>query len=257
MNMKIVPPVGYSSVSPLLKTQRVALPGQGVTPAFVQSMHVLPIGFSEIVPASRDYPVAFISADKGNSFAVMAILGLQSGQNLFLMEDGRWDRRTYLPAYVRRYPFCMATVTRDGELQKDRIFCVEDSALDAEGEALFDDSGNSMPAWSHIESFLLEFERDLLRAEAFCRQVKDLELLEPVSVTAEVGDGFKLHLEGIHRVRRESLSRLPEGTLRPLFESQSAEGIFAHLFSLTNFKRLLGRRSIFPTPEPTAPGKLN
>ncbi|MEX0960824.1 MAG: SapC family protein [Burkholderiales bacterium] len=257
MDMKIAPPIGYASVSPLQKTQRVALPVEGAVPAFAQSMHALPISFSEILPASRDYPLAFVSADNGDKFAIMAILGLQKGQNLFRMEDGRWDRRAYLPAYIRRYPFCMATVTRDGKLQKDRIFCVEDSALSPEGETLFDNDGNALPAWSHIENFLLEFERDLLRAEEFCQLVKDLELLEPVSVTAEVAEGFKLQLEGIHRVRRESLARLPEDALRQLFEKQTAEGVFAHLFSLGNFKRLLNRRSIFSAPQPSAPGKLN
>ena len=43
----------------------------------------------------------------------MAILGIQEGQNLFVMPDGRWDRRAYIPAYIRRYPFCVHTVRHD------------------------------------------------------------------------------------------------------------------------------------------------
>ena len=65
----------------------------------------------------------------------LSVLGLQSMQNLFILTDGTWDRRVYLPAYVRRYPFCMAKVTLDGEAQKERIVCVEASAVQDGGAA--------------------------------------------------------------------------------------------------------------------------
>jgi len=68
----------------------------------------MPLSLAEFGPASRDYPIVFVSADEGKTFNAVAVLGLQSMQNLFILTDGTWDRRVYLPAYVRRYPFCMA-----------------------------------------------------------------------------------------------------------------------------------------------------
>jgi hypothetical protein len=257
MDIKITPPLGYGSVSPLAKSRRVALPEAGSTPGFVRSMHLLPVSLAEVVPACRDYPLAFVPAEGTGKFAIVAVLGLQEGQNLFLMEDGCWDRRAYLPAYVRRYPFCMATVTRDGELQPERIFCVADSALSASGNALFDESGKPLPAWAGIEHFLLEFEKDLARAAEFCALLDELELLEPISVSADVGDGFTLQLNGLHRIRREQFNTLPENVLRSMLGGESADAVFAHVFSLANFKRLLARRSIFAAPAPAVPGKLN
>lgn len=257
MNAKITPPVGYKNVTPLQKTQRVVLPKETSLPEFARSMHALPVSFSEIAPASRDYPIVFVSPDGGSNFVMMAVLGLQKGQNLFLMDDGLWDRRVYLPAYVRRYPFCMAKVTRDGEVQKDRIVCVEDSALQEKGDPLFDDGGSALPAWAQIEAFVVEFERDLVRAEEFCSLVAGLELLEPVSVTAELSSGFKMQLEGIHRVSREKLKVLPEASLRKLLEGEVMEAVFAHLLSLANFKRMLNRRSIFPGKQPSRRKELN
>ncbi len=257
MDAKITPPVGYKSVTPLQKTQRVVLPKETSLPEFARSAHALPVSLSEVVPASRDYPIVFVNSDSDGGFVLMAVLGLQTGQNLFLMDDGLWDRRVYLPAYVRRYPFCMAKITRDGELQKDRVVCVEDSAVQEKGDPLFDDGGGALPAWQQIESFVVEFERDLVRAEEFCSLLTSFDLLEPVSVTAELSSGFKLQLEGIHRVSRERLNSLPEASLRSLLEGDLMESIYAHLLSLANFKRMLSRRSIFPGKKPSGRKELN
>lgn len=245
--MNIKPPTGYTSVSPLLKNHRVVLPSGDKAPPFARNIHALPVSFSEIGPASRDYPVAFSSGDGGKKFTLTAILGLQQNQNMFLMEDGYWDRRVYLPAYVRRFPFCMARVTRDGELQTERVVCVEDSAITSEGDELFDTKGEPLPVWSQIEDFVTEYERDLMRAEEFCELLARLELLEPISVTAELGE-FTMELAGLHRVNRDALSELPEGALRELLQDEAMEAIFVHLWSMANFQRMLNRRTIITPP---------
>ncbi len=247
--MNIKPPTGYSSVSPLLKNHRVALPAGDKAPPFARRTHALPLSFSEINPASRDYPIAFSSSDGGKTFALTAILGLQQNQNMFLMDDGYWDRRVYLPAYVRRFPFCMARVTRDGEVQGERVVCVEDSAITDDGDELFDDTGEALPAWSRIESFVTEYERDLMRAEEFCEMLAGLKLLEPISVTAELGD-FTMQLSGLYRVNREALAELPDDALRSLVKGSAMDAIFEHLWSMGNFQRMLSRRSIID-PEVT------
>ena len=247
--MNIKPPTGYTSVRPLLKNHRVALPTGEQTPAFVHDTHALPLSFTEIAPASRDYPVAFSSADGGKTFTLTAVLGLQQNQNMYLMDDGHWDRRVYLPAYVRRYPFCMAHVTKNGDVQGERVVCVDDSAIDDNGDELFDDKGDALPTWSRIENFVTEYERDLMRSEEFCKLLTGLGLLEPISVTAELGE-FTMQLAGFHRVQREALVSLPEKSLRMLLGGDAMDAVFAHLWSLTNFQRMLDRRSVFPEVSP-------
>jgi hypothetical protein len=58
-----------------------------------------------------------------------------------------WDRRAYLPASVRRYPFCMAMITVDGKPRDECLVCVEKKALRAKGKYLFGDEGKPMPEW--------------------------------------------------------------------------------------------------------------
>ncbi len=255
--MKIEPPLGYEQITPLRKNHRVVLPRMGEeTPALFHRLHAMPISLSEFGPASRDYPIVFVSDDEGKTFSAVTVLGLQSMQNLFILSDGIWDRRAYLPAYVRRYPFCMAKVTPDGDAQKERIVCVEASAVQDGGEPLYDEAGNTLPQWSALEKLIYDYESDLLRAEQLCKLLVGLELLEPFTMKADV-EGFTMQLEGMHRVARNALDSLADDKLRQLLVAGALEKIYSHLLSLDNFRRLLNRRSFFAVRSPTKPRDLN
>jgi hypothetical protein len=121
--MQITPPFAYPEIETLKKTDRVVLPKPGDTPAFCRELHVMPVSYTEIPVAQRDYPIVFVSSDNGASFMTMAILGLKAKQNLFVSPLG-WDRSVYVPAYVRRYPFCMAKVTVDNTERDERVVCL-------------------------------------------------------------------------------------------------------------------------------------
>jgi len=255
--MKIEAPLGYEQITPLRKNHKVVLPRMGEeAPAVFHRLHSMPISLAEFGPASRDYPIVFESTDDGKTFNAVVILGLQSMQNLFILTDGTWDRRVYLPAYVRRYPFCMAKVTLDGEAQKERIVCVEASSVQDGGEPLYDEAGNTLPQWNELEKLIFDYESDLLRAETLCKLLAQLELLEPFTMKAEV-EGFTMQLEGMHRVARNALDSLADEKLRQLNVAGTLEKVYSHLLSLDNFRRLLNRRSFFAVSPPTKPRDLN
>lgn len=253
--MKINPPAGYDQITPLQKHHRVTLPPAGMAPASFSRLHALPISFAEFTPASRDYPLVFIR--RGNdAYSAVAALGMQPRQNLFMLSDGAWDRRVYLPAYVRRYPFCMSKLTVDGEDRRERVVCVESEALGGEGEALYDKTGNPLAHWKTLERLILDFEADLLRADEMCDLLQDLDLLEPFTMKAEV-DGFTMQLEGMFRVSQERLETSPDDATRRLFDAGVMDRIYAHLLSLENFRRLLNRRSFFAIKPPADRRELN
>jgi hypothetical protein len=254
--MKIAPPLGYEQITPLLKNHKVLLPRAEETPAIFHRLHAMPLSLSEFEPACRDYPIVFISRDEGNTFNAVVVLGMQEKQNLFILTDGMWDRRTYLPAYVRRYPFCMSQVTVDGRPQDRRIVCIEESALHDSGEPLYDRDGDALSQWIVLEKLILDYEQDLLRCESLCQLIVELKLLEPFTMKAEV-DGFTMQLEGMHRVSRTTLEALSAGQLQRLMSAGAVEKIYSHLLSLNNFRRLLNRRSFFAIKPPAKQGELN
>ncbi len=254
--MKIDPPLGYEQITPLLKSHKVLLPRAEETPAIFHRLHAMPLSMSEFEPACRDYPIVFVTGDGGKTFNAVLVLGMQVKQNLFILTDGRWDRRAYLPAYVRRYPFCMSRVTVDGEPQKERIVCVEESALHDSGEPLYDANGKSLTQWIVLEKLIFEYEQDLVRCESLCRLIAEMKLLEPFTMKADV-DGFTMQLEGMHRVSRAALEALPAKEISRLISAGALEKIYSHLLSLDNFRRLLNRRSFFAIKLPNKRGELN
>lgn len=247
--MDIKPPYGYSDIVPLTTSARVRMPTQTLPDVF-RSMNAIPLSYAEIAIASRDYPIAFVSGDGERSFLAMAILGLEERQNLFVDDSGAWDSNTYVPAYVRRYPFCMARVTADGKEQAERIACVEKSTLGEDGDALYDDNGATLPAWETTKNLLFEFEADLTRTEEMCGMLQKLGLLEPFTVQAVPKGGTPLAMTGVHRVAEQKLGELSADDLKMLMHKGVLARVYAHILSQLNFQRLLDRRAAkLATPE--------
>lgn len=241
--MDIKPPYGYQEIVPLTKQHRVVLPqGRELPPAF-RSLTALPLSYTEFGAACRDYPIAFVSGDSGKTFVAMAVLGLENQENLFVTEDGLWDASVYLPAYVRRYPFCMTRVTVDGTEQPERIACVETRALNDKGEALHDAKGEPLPLWEERRKLLFEYEADLVRSEEMCRTLSALRLLETFTLQAFPSQGAPLAMTGMYRAAEQKLGELAPEKLKDLVQQGLLARLYAHLISLSNFTRLLDRRA--------------
>jgi hypothetical protein len=241
--MQITPPFGYSEVVPFLKTQKVRLLGPGEVPEFAQRGNAIPISYSEFQPVARDYPIVFTSGDGGKTFAAVAVLGVTAGENLFCQE-GAWAAKAYVPAYARRYPFCMARIRVDQTERKDRLICVEKSRLDdGAGEAMFGTDGKPSEKWGTLERLLSEYETDLERNRELCALLADYALLEPFTMQARPRDGAApTQLSGMHRVAEKKLEELNAAQLKNLLRKGLMARIYTHLLSLHNFARLLERK---------------
>src|SRR5678810_96745 len=173
--MQISPPFGYKQVVPFQKTHKVRLLAPGEAPEFVRDGAAVPISHSEFVPAGRHYPIVFIG--DGKTFNAVAVVGMNTKENLFV-SDGRWAGEAYMPAYARRYPFCMARMSVNKVEQKNRLICVEQSAID--------DKGQPTSKWQGLEKLLSEYETDLDRTREMCAILSDYGLLEPFTMQAKL-----------------------------------------------------------------------
>ena len=227
---------------PLTKQHRVVLPEARKLPTVFRNITALPLSYTEFGAACRDYPIAFLAGPDGRYIA-MAVLGLEKEQNLFVTEDGAWDAAVYLPAYVRRYPFCMTRVTVDGKEQPERIACVEKRAINEKGEALHDVKGEPLPVWEERKKLLFDYENDLVRSDEMARAVAELGLLETFTMQAVPNQGQPISMTGLHRVAEQKLGALAPEKLKELTQNGVLARIYAHLISLTNFGRLLDRRA--------------
>jgi hypothetical protein len=243
--MDIAPPFGYQDVVALQRNAKVRLPQAGEVPAFARTLNAIPLSLAEFAPAMREYPIVFTSGDQGKTFTPVAVLGLAAGENLFVEGEG-WRSAAYVPAYARRYPFCMAQVRVQDKVQENRLICVEKGFLDDAGETLFDEAGKALPRWEGIQRLLTEFEADLERTREACAILHDYALLEPFSMQAtpkEGGAGAAVQLTGMHRVAEAKLNELNANQLKNLMRKGILARAYLHLVSLDNFARLLERRA--------------
>ena len=239
--MQINPPFGYKEIVPLYKNNKVTLPEPGTVPEFCAKLNAIPISYTEFSVACRDYPLVFTSGDEGKSFAPVAVLGIADGENLFLT-DGAWDKNIYVPAYVRRYPFCMARVNLDKVEQADRLICVEKAFLDDKGELMFDAEGKALAKWQPIEKLLQEYEADLERSREMSAILSDYGLLEPFAMQAQTNAGASMNLTGMYRVDEKKMEFLNASQHKNLIKKGVMGRIYAHLISIDNFARLLDRK---------------
>jgi hypothetical protein len=238
--MEITPPFGYDEIVPLQKQDRVLVP-HGTTPDFCRRLNAIAISWSEFEAAARDYPIVFASLDKGRSFAPVVVLGLNEGSNLFVGDDGEWDRNAYLPAFVRRYPFCISKLYVDGEPNGERVVCIARAWVDAGGVALFDADGQPNARWQATERLLSEYEADLDLTAQMCAALARLQLLTPFTMQVLEGDRPGVRLDGMYRIDEPRLRDLKPASHKVLVTKGFMGKIYAHLHSLENFSRLYTR----------------
>jgi hypothetical protein len=86
----------------------------------------VPLTVTEFAPAALTFPVIFAGDDR----VPLAVMGLNTGENLFIGADGSIEPNVYIPAYIRRYPFVLA----NDDTQDRLIVCIDrGSDLLAEG----------------------------------------------------------------------------------------------------------------------------
>ncbi len=241
--MKITAPYGYDEIVPLQKGQRVRMPAPGAAPAFCRTLNALALSMGEFVAAARDYPVVFVSADRGRSFAPVIVLGLGERENLFVDEAGAWQRDAYFPAFVRRYPFCISKLYVDGEPKSERVVCVAKASLDPSGIELFDGAGSPTSTWRQTERLLAEYEADLDRTAQMCAALARLRLLEPFTLEMHSESAPQFKLAGMYRASEARLRELKAASHKALVQKGFMGLVYAHLHSAANWRRLAERQA--------------
>lgn len=201
------------------------------------SIYIAAIEFLQI---SREYPIVFAKAANESVFPV-ALLGLEQNQNLFVDDKGAWTA-DYIPAYVRRYPFILATADDN----KDNFaVCIDQSYpgfnTAKEGKPLFDENGEQHDILNQAVDFLKDYQSHVHLTTLFCENLSKLDILEPMQANIERASGEKHSLGGFMGVNREKLKALKPAKLAELLKSDQMELIFAHLASLSNLKTLMKR----------------
>lgn len=207
---------------------------------FATGLNSAPLACTEFAHAARYYPIVFAGAS-ADAVVPAALLGLRSGENLMIDADGHWAEGSYVPAFLRRYPFVLAEREADAGdftvcLDADHPGLVEGGE---EGEPLFAADGSNSALLDNALVFLQEYQLHLARTRSFVKTLASLDLLIPRQINVQAEGGAQVHaLDGFHVVDEARLAQLKGKQLQELVKSGELGWIYAHLLSLGNIDRL-------------------
>src|SRR5690606_32353850 len=154
------------------------------------------IAFDELAPASLAFPLAFIMHERRP--ALVALLGLRTGQNRFVDARGRW-LAPYVPATFRSYPFRL-TRTDDGEV----ALCVDEAsgrivARTDQAVPFFSDGGAPHPETARMLQLLVAVEKGIERLRLPVEALQAEGVIEPWPIELTDDTGIK-QVSGMLRV---------------------------------------------------------
>lgn len=233
-------PLMYKDLVPLTSVQHGGWKTRNTEEAeFLSKIHAVPLLIDEFISAQRFFPIVF---SQGDTPVPLALMGMNEGVNVFVDEKGKLLNPTYVPAYLRRYPFMLARIDQSA----DSLSLCFDPASDLvgdfeEGRALFDGDQPS-EATKSILKFCEEFELAAQQTNAFMEELKSADLLIDGEVTIQLENAQPAIYRGFKMVDEAKVRDLTGDKLRKFNQNGMLPLILAHLFSLPLAREIYARQ---------------
>jgi hypothetical protein len=205
----------------------------------VMSAFTAPLEFRRIQHA---FPILFRRIGETGDFSALALLGFDSGENLFL-DGGRWDAE-YKPLSLAIQPLLLGRpADGDGPGQVHIDLDHPRVAANGEGVRLFDPSGQPTPLLERMGAMLNELDEGHRASQAFFAALNRYDLLEPFALDVELRSGSKHRMVGYHLIDEDRLRQLEPGAIAELHREGHLMPIFMALASLSNLGSLIERKN--------------
>ena len=231
----------YNSPEPLdpVRHADLGMMASGRPYGFAQEQHFVPVQLAEFADVAINFPIVFA----GEECAPIAIMGLREGENLYIDADGAFRNGAYAPAFIRRYPFVAARDTASQRL----LICIDRSFplwTETEPSVRLFENGEPTEFTKSCVAFCQRFDQDRAVTEAFCKLLRELDILETrqTTYTPRLTDGSVgapvLVAEYIAVSENRLKALTPEKTME-LVHNGVLAAIYAHLLSLKCWDRLI------------------
>jgi hypothetical protein len=201
---------------------------------FAAAAQSVPLGLSELEVAAQHYPILFTS---GPDPMPVALLGLREGRNLFVAPGGTWLADSYVPAYVRCFPFVFV----EDPANKSLFVGMEPDAAalhSGHGTRLFED-GRPTAALNDAIAFCTAYREAVVAAATFGRALEAAGLLEEEEATVNFTSGGAARVRGFKLVKPERLAELDDAKFLDWRRMGWVSAIYAHLYSAGRWARLI------------------
>lgn len=204
--------------------------------AFATGFHIASVMLHEFVRAAAIYPVVFLEDKQKDEFKPVALLGLDTNENLFVGEDGKWQA-SYVPAIIRRYPFALASSGQEGRF----TVCIdEESSLisESEGSPLFDEKGEPTQVIENVKRYLGELQQMDILTQGFCKFLAENNMFTPLNMRVRDHDRIR-NITGCYVINEERLNNLSDELFLEMRSKRYLPAIYAQLVSLAQIDRLV------------------
>jgi|TARA_R110000868_G_scaffold138175_2_gene352070 hypothetical protein len=227
-------PLFYKKPVPIDSKAHVKMSLKKFDLGFTSEVNAVPVNMIEMPQICHFYPIAF--SPDANATPV-AILGLRDGENLFVNGKGEWLSQTYVPAYIRRYPFIFSEMPDSDKFS----LCIDnsDAVMDEKSEQrLFDDKGTPTALTNNALEFCKSYHAAALQTQGFSKALSDAGVLVERSVQINTGNDKKISFSGFRIIDEKKLAEVDDKTFMEWRNKGWLPFIYAHLFSGSQWQRL-------------------
>lgn len=206
---------------------------------FCANVRAIPITVGEVSAAMKDYPIVFMSQEQP---LLLAVTGVIDDVNLFVDDNGDWEENRYVPGYIRRHPFGLAS-----ESEGDRMAVVLDAGFEGVkqgGERPLFENGEPTEITQSAIEFCKTFERDRALTDEFAKRLIGYDLLNPQTAQyTPQGSTEPRTFAQYVGIDEERFNALTDEQVLEMRKSGMLAVIYAVLMSLGNWRILLQRRA--------------
>ncbi|MBB6251062.1 SapC family protein [Nitrospirillum iridis] len=208
---------------------------------FASGANSVPVIGAEMTLACKHYPILFLD---GAPPQAVALLGLRNGENLFVDADGTWAAGSYIPAYVRRYPFIFLENRERGEF----TLCIDEAAptVNQGGANKLFDGGQPTDVTRNALAFCSDYQGHYKATTEFVEALSKADLLVENRADITLKDGQKLSLAGFKVIDEAKFNQLPAEELLRWRERGWLHLVYCHLISISNWGGLVDRTAQHP-----------
>lgn len=229
------PPMFYERPIPVSKTGHANMKIRPENDyAFAAQTNTVPLTAPEFVLVARHYPIIFV----GEALIPSAVLGFKMDENLFVSSGGQWDNYSYVPAYVRRYPFILLGGPGDERLQLG----IDETAVSEkpDARALFDGDKETEVVRQSL-GMCEQFHNAYLHTRDFSQALLDTKLIEERDLEIPISPTEKMNLGKFNAISEEKFKLLSDKTILDWRKKGFLHAAYFHLQSMNNWDVLLAK----------------
>lgn len=199
---------------------------------------------SELGALQAEYPLFLIRNSDSGHYDLVALLGFEQGENLYLGDD-QWLARV-MPLTIERQPFLIGFDQASTGPSANPVIHIDidhPAVSQNQGTPVFLPHGGESALLERVNQVLGMIHQGHEASEQFSRTLAGLDLVESLNLEVQLGDGQTHALTGLYTINEDRLNALTAESLSALHEKGYLQHIYMLLASMPQLGALIERKN--------------